>query len=128
MLKNTLLLSVIVLCVGTLAIGQPDSTLYSNGIPMVDEDSVENIIPPDQDPKKQRVRVPEEKIPARVSKVLRSDNYKGWEKTGLYLDKNTRLYIVTVPYADGFRIFGLDQYGKPVTYDEVSELDDQNKN
>jgi hypothetical protein len=106
-------------------IAQDDSTQYINGIPITADDSVANAIPEDQFPKKNYQFVTPAKLPKKLLAALTEKNqFKGWEKKGVYLDRNTGLYIITIPIKNGRRIFGLDENGKAVTYDEVSGVKD----
>jgi hypothetical protein len=101
---------------------QQDSTIYVNGIPVSEDDTVANFPQTDFFPKENHRRVGTEKIPSKLRKALDTKpQFRKWEQTGVYFDTNTKLYIVKVPLENGYRIFGLDADGKPVTFDEVSE-------
>jgi hypothetical protein len=103
------------------AASQDDSTQYILGIPVSEDDTVENFPGRDLPPGQNHVRVPSEKLPEHLQKVLKNKSiYKGWHLSPVYLDKNTNLYLITIRGKDAVRVFGLDEYGKPVTYDEVS--------
>jgi hypothetical protein len=102
-------------------VAQSDSTQYVYGIPVTDEDSVENIPFPDLEPIDNYRKLDRSDLPSGLVKALETnDQFKGWEKRAVYLDKNTDLYIVTIPFGDAFRVFGLDKNGKGVTYKEIS--------
>ena len=113
------MISLVALSTAT-AFAQSDTTEFVYGIPVTEEDSVENIPFPDLEPVDNYRKLSKSDLPSGLSNSLdRKEEFKGWEKRGVYLDRNTGLYIVTIPFGDAFRIFGLDKDGKGVTYKEV---------
>lgn len=105
---------------------QNDSTVYINGIPVTESDTVTNFPDTDLFPKTNHERIHYDKIPSKLRKILeRKSLYKGWNQTGVFLDKNTNLYLVRVSVKKGYKIFGLDKNGNPVTFDEVSEKENK---
>jgi hypothetical protein len=122
MIRELLVAAILVFTCVVHAIAQDDSTQYINGIPVTEQDSVDNPPPADLFPKENHQLVPRQKLPKKLLEALtEKSQFNGWEKTGVYLDTNTGLYIVTIPLDRGRKVFGLDKKGKTVTYDEVSE-------
>lgn len=96
-----------------------DSTLYINGIPVYD-DSVQFFPQIDYLPKENHVMVNPDRLPKKLKKRLKKgDQYSGWEKSPVYLDTNTKLYLITIKGNDSIRIYGLNENGIPMTYDEI---------
>lgn len=61
-----------------------------------------------------------DKLPSKLRRVLQKETrYKGWERSGVYLDEATNLYMVSVSEGNTSRTYGLNVYGKPVLVTEV---------
>jgi hypothetical protein len=114
-------LAAIMVLVYSSAFSQGDSTLYINGLPVSEDDTVQQFpaqeVPPTD--KLKPVGVPQ--LPDEVREALEEQSqYSGWRDSTIYFEENTGLYLVPVKYEGGVRIFGLDENGEPVTYDEVA--------
>lgn len=107
-------------CVCVLsAYSQADSTRYINGLPVPENDTVANFTP-DRPPANRMVPVDTDQLPEGVLDALRKeDQYRGWQDTTIYHDANAGLYFVPLRYEGGVRIFGLNDEGNAVTYNEV---------
>lgn len=100
---------------------QNDSTRYINGLPVSEDDTVQNFPIQDLEPKDQLVALPPNALPADLVKSLEKDElYAGWRDSTVYYDANTNLYFVHVKREGSVKIFGLNENGKPVTFSEVS--------
>lgn len=100
---------------------QSDSTRYINGLPVSEDDTVQNFLPHDAEPKNERVAVALAALPADLLRSLEKEGlYSGWKDTAVFYDRNTGLYLIHVKKGESLKIFGLNKNGKPVTYDEVS--------
>jgi hypothetical protein len=105
-----------------VAKAQNDSTRYINGLPVSEDDTVEQFIDNDLGQKDQIKAVSATELPRKVLKALKKgDQYEGWEDSTIYFDQNTRLYLVPVKYKDGVKTFGINEGGHPVTFDEVAK-------
>jgi hypothetical protein len=118
------ILVIVVLCTAAIPLKAQrnafDSTEYIFGLPVTYDDTVRQVFP-DHPPKDVLVKVPENEIPKRLRKSLDKDGiYSGWEKRGVFRDKNTGLYIISIREKTSTRTYGLNGNGKPVTYDEHS--------
>ncbi len=99
---------------------QADSTRYINGLPVPENDTVTNSSPPDLPPANRMVPMEVNQLPAGVLEALqREEQYEGWQDTTIYHDTNAGLYLVPLRYKDGIKIFGLNDKGDPLTYNEV---------
>lgn len=100
-----------------------DSIQYIHGLPVGEEDTVEQIPADDLGPANKITPVSLDNLPRKLRKELeRGSQYDGWKDTTIYYERNTGHYIVPVRSGDGVRIFGLTRQGRPVTYDEVVPL------
>lgn len=107
-------------------LAQTDSTTFKHGLPVDEDDTVAVFPQTDLFPPENVVLLSPSQIPKKVKKALqKGDQYSGWERGAVYLDKNTNLFLVEIKQGNSSRIFGLDDSGRPVTYDEVSRNDDQ---
>ncbi|MBT1702236.1 hypothetical protein [Chryseosolibacter indicus] len=119
-------ISIILMLAAFQVKAQSDSTAYVHGLPVSEDDTVAVFPQSDLGPQENIVAVPESQIPKKVKKALRKgDQYEGWQGSTVYYDKNTHLYLVEIKRGNASRIYGLDESGRPVTYDEVSKNDDQ---
>gem|GEM_PF-1864086 len=60
-----------------------------------------------------------DRVPAKLLRVLKKDDqYKGWESSGIHLDADTNLYMVSVMQGNLYRTYGFNMYGKPVLITE----------
>jgi hypothetical protein len=74
-------------------------------------------LPKDTGPMRDSVRLEGNKIPRKLKKTLQGDNlYRGWEDAGVYLDTNTKLYMLYLTSDSLTRKYGFDEYGKVVTF------------
>jgi hypothetical protein len=120
---------IIVLSVGLLSfqctLGQSDSTLYINGLPVTQDDTVRNYPSSDYYPKDKTVVVPSNRLPEKLRTILnREPLYKGWDRLPVLYDKNTDRYTVRVITENDTVFYGLDRKGNPLTYGKKSK-DDQ---
>jgi hypothetical protein len=102
-------------------LSQDDSTRYIFGLPVSDDDTARQFPERDHVPPKRIKPVGVAALPPEVREALETEKqYKGWQDSTVYLDLNTGLYIVPIKHRTGIRIFGINEKGEPVTYDEVS--------
>ena len=100
---------------------QNDSTRYINGLPVTNDDTVEQFIENDLGVKDKIRAISTSELPRKVLKALKKgDQYDGWEDSVIYFDENTRLFMVPVKYEEGIKIFGINEDGHSVTFDEVT--------
>ena len=102
-------------------LAQDDSTRYIFGLPVSEDDTARQFPVRDLAPKNTRTPVNASALPQSLLEILdREPQYEGWRDSTVYFDKNTGLYLVPVRYEQDVRIFGLNENGRPVTYDDVS--------
>jgi hypothetical protein len=98
-----------------------DTVRFNYGVP-IHEDSVQSFPQIDLFPKTNHQLVNQTDLPAKVRKALqKGKQYHGWHKSPVYYDKNTKLFLVRIQRGNDVKVFGLDDSGRPVTYDEYSE-------
>ena len=122
-MKNKLIiLASITLLAGFSAFSQADSTRYINGLPVSDDDTVQQFPQNDLAPAKKITPVEVKNLPAKLREALEQGaQYEGWKDSTVYFDNNTQQYIVPVKYEGGVKIFGVDKDGNPVRYSEVDK-------
>lgn len=102
------------------ALSQDDSTRYINGLPVTEDDTVAQFPPTDLSPKTNLLPVPADALPPALVRTLNQEKqYRGWNDTTVYFNSNTKLYLVHVKTDEGVKIFGLNERGRPVTFDQV---------
>jgi hypothetical protein len=115
-------------CVATclVSLGQSDSTTeYRQGLPVSDDDTVQNFPARDFYPKNKYKVVPPSEVPEKVLKTLnRKSVYRGWEQMPVYLDVNIDIFYVRVRSTSDTITFGLNRQGKAVAYGRKSIDDD----
>jgi len=108
-------------CGGANVFAQSDSTRYINGLPVSEDDTVQQFPRNDLGPSNKLIPLTAKQLPPSVLEALEEKaQYQGWQDSTVYFEKNTGLYIVPVKYEEGVKIFGLNENGKPVTFSEVS--------
>lgn len=115
-----------ILLAATAVVAQEDSTRYINGLPVSEDDTAQQHPQRDLSPKNELMPVQTRNLPAKLKEVLEEEeHYRGWQDSTIYFDKNTGLYLVPVRYAEGVKVYGLNENGHPVTFSETSAGDDQ---
>ena len=100
---------------------QDDSTRYIFGLPVNDDDSVGRFPDSDRAPVNVIIPVAAHELPGSLREVLEAeDQYEGWQDSTVYLQKNTGIYLVPIRNDKRVKIFGLNEKGDPVTYDETA--------
>lgn len=117
-----------IICVLCFGIGdsnaQSDSTTYQFGLPVEEDDTVQNFPQQDLAPENHYRKMSINELPVKLRKRLRTSDYEGWEKSGVYYDKNSDLYYVRVRRGEEIRSIGLNRNGKPVTFNAATSVDD----
>jgi len=100
------------------AFAQEDSTRYST-LPVSEEDTAQ-VLQNDIEPENTLTAVPVNELPAKLRDVLeKEEQYRGWRDSTIYFQKNTGLYLVPVKHEEGVRLFGMNEHGHPVTFNEI---------
>lgn len=74
-------------------------------------------LPKDTEPFRDSVRLEENQVPRKLKRTLqRDDLYRGWQDAGIYLNTNTKLYMLYLSADTLTRKYGFDEYGKVVTF------------
>lgn len=104
---------------------QSDSIEYNHGVPVGDDDTVQNFPTRDSPPNSDLVKVPSGEIPDPLIKALKKKSiYNGWEKFPVYLNKASGIYDVRILQGSDTIVFGLNKDGNLVTIGEKT-VDDQ---
>ncbi|HEY9046412.1 MAG TPA: hypothetical protein VIN08_10975 [Ohtaekwangia sp.] len=110
--------SIIVLFAGIVfqAFCQDDTTSTVNNAP--NPESVYNSeIPYDLEPARDSMKLAWSEIPNKLLRKLnRTRRYAGWERAGLYLNRNTKVYMIYIINDSLVTKYGLDENGRVVTY------------
>jgi|GEM_PF-5513888 len=122
-MKNLLPLGIFCVLLVLQTHGQDDSTQYIDGIPVTESDTARDFPSNDFYPKDHHELIQRTKLPVQLRKVLDHNSlYHGWQQFPVYLDKNSNLYMIRIKQENILKVFGLDDHGNVVTYDEV-EID-----
>jgi hypothetical protein len=109
MKKVTLLSAAFVAFIMSLAIAQEDTTRNLTLKP--GNDSVAH----QQYRSENFVAVSPDQLPESVKKTLASKEYQGWEKSPIYHDKTTGLYILEKKDGITTKVYRFDKNGKPAS-------------
>lgn len=102
---------------GYNAWSQSDSTLYINGLPVSEDDTVRNFPSTNYYPKNNEVIVGNRQLPEKLlDKLKKQSVYKGWERFPVLYNKSTDRYTVRVLSQNDTLYFGLDGNGNAVSY------------
>lgn len=124
-LKLLLLVGTISVCV-VKGYSQTDSaTVYRHGLPVSEDDTVQNFPQYDYYPKNIQVVIPDHHLPSKLHKTLHNNpRYKGWDQLPVYYNKNTDIYTIRILENSDTTFIGLNKNGKPVSYGNNSVEDD----
>src|SRR5690606_35174842 len=99
-----------------------DSTVYRFGLPVTEDDTAESFSERDFPPRQRLTPVSPDALPGKVVKSLNEGRqYEGWRDQVVYYDRDARLFLVSVRDNGTVKIFGVNEQGDPVTFDEVDE-------
>lgn len=120
-----LLLFLTMMACAVNAYTQTDSaTVYRHGLPVSEDDTVQNFPQNDYYPKNVRMVIPDNHLPPKLHKSLQENpRYSGWEQLPVYYDKNTDIYTIRILENSDTTFIGLNRNGKPVSYGNNS-IDD----
>jgi hypothetical protein len=108
------------------AFAQNDSLEFIHGLPVIEDDTVQQFPQEDLEPLSNYTRIAKNEIPPRLQRTLKHDDlYKGWENSPIYLDRNTGLYILHLSSATSVRTYRFNESGKPVSYSETAKPRDE---
>src|SRR5689334_15502921 len=89
---------------------QHDSTRYANGLPVSQDDTVQQFPQRDLNPVNELIRTEKREVPKKIIKRLQKDKlYEGWEKVPIYFDKNTKLYVIHIPSGNTSRTYHFNE-------------------
>jgi hypothetical protein len=98
-------------------IAQADSIDYNHGVPVNDDDTVQNFPEADFEPKTKLILVKPDQIPGSLKKALtRRSVYNGWDKFPVYLNETTGFYEIRVINAGDTTALAVDKKGNTVTF------------
>jgi hypothetical protein len=112
-----LLLITILVFISLNGKAQSDSIDYNHGVPIGNDDTVQNFPDNDLEPKTKLSVVDAEKLPATLRKALKTKSiYKGWDKFPVIFNHTTGLYQIRVVQAGDTTVLGVNKNGDTVTY------------
>jgi hypothetical protein len=99
------------------ALAQSDTVRHDEKDITNPESKYNKELPKDIGPQRDSVRLEGNQIPRKLRRTLnRDDLYRGWEHEGVYLNKNTKLYMLYISTDSLTRKYGFDEQGKVVTF------------
>lgn len=111
------LVTILLTCTALCSAAQDDSTVYRHGLPVSDDDTVQNFPERDYSPRENVVVVPHSKLPKDLKDELNENaEFKGWQDMPVLFDHNTGRYIVRIKNDTTVTTIGVNKNGKPVTY------------
>jgi hypothetical protein len=100
---------------------QQDSTVYHMGLPVSDDDTVQNFPQYDYFPKQDSEIIRYDLLPQKVQRQLKHNvNYAGWDQFPVYFNRHTDIYTIRIKQGSDTTVIGLNKNGKPVTFGESS--------
>lgn len=115
-------IAVFIVAVQSAVYAQRDSTRYIFGLPVSEDDTAGQFIEGDIGPKNKLQIVTTNELPAELREVLDKEvQFRGWQDTLIYYNRKTELFVVPLRQGETIKIYGLNENGKPVTYDEESK-------
>jgi hypothetical protein len=85
---------------------RPDPTPATGSQPQLNQDVSQSTDP--------LIRVKIDAIPAAMRKILENNEYRGWQKSGVYQDGRSSEYVVDIRRGDSIQTFRFDRSGMPV--------------
>ncbi|HYG04587.1 MAG TPA: hypothetical protein VD927_19200 [Chryseosolibacter sp.] len=108
---------IVVMCFGQT--NSDTSTIYRNGLPISEDDTVTNFPGVDFEPLNHYNKIKFEALPQKLQEELQSNSrFSGWRDSLLYFDEVNDRYYVAIPVDSMVQIFGFDARGNVVTFDE----------
>jgi hypothetical protein len=105
---------------------QSDSTQYINGLPVNEDDTVQNFPQGDRYPHNHYRKVNASDLPGKLKTALdKNEAFRGWEQSAVYFDDNNDLYYIRVRSGADLKVIGVNKRGKAVNYNVRSSVDDQ---
>jgi hypothetical protein len=115
------LLPVLLTALSPAVKGQQDSTVYLQGLPVSEDDTVQNFPHYDYFPKQDSEIIRYDLLPPKLQRQLKHNvNYKGWDQFPIYFNRHTDIYTIRIKEGGDTTVIGLNKNGKPVTFGENS--------
>jgi hypothetical protein len=122
--SRNFIVSLFLLMVCSAVNAQQDSTVYHQGIPVSDDDTVQNFPQYDYFPKQDSEIIRYDLLPQKVQRQLKHNaNYAGWNQFPVYFNRHTDIYTIRIKQGSDTTVIGLNKNGKPVTFGESSRED-----
>jgi len=124
-MRVVLLLAILLFVHGPLSAQGDSATHYIHGLPVSEDDTVQNFPANDYAPANEVIVVPAGKLPENLLNALNEKSeFKGWERLPVLKEVNTGIYRVRILNKTDTTFFGLNENGKVVSYGKNS-VDDQ---
>lgn len=110
---KTLLILLVAICGAGITYGQspaPDPDTLQNPVKQIDPEVKQ--LPANGYDAKSVVRITADELPLVVRDSIKRLHPTGWEKSVVYRDKKSSLYIIDVREAGGQKVYKFDQSGK----------------
>ena len=109
----------------TRAQADDDTVQYSHGLPVTGEDTLsQQTDTVDREPKDIQIKVKNDQIPAALrATLMKGEQYIGWERSAIFFERNTRLFVVRIKQGETTRIYRFNGEGNVVSYNEKSGND-----
>jgi hypothetical protein len=117
MILDVVLIATISLAFHIVTRGQADTSRTDSMRAAHPEEWYHQHLPADPGPPKDSVQVQPDNLPRALRKALQhNDDYEGWQKGEIYLNRNTSVYQVHIIRDSTRYIYGLLRNGRPVSF------------
>ncbi len=105
-MKKSILILAATLCLSGAAMAQATQPTDSTGTQVTQT--------PDQNYKKDMLKVNSNEVPASLKTTLQGTQYKGWETGTVYRNQNSDMYLLEVKDGNQSKTYRFDAAGKPI--------------
>jgi hypothetical protein len=118
---NKLLITCALIVFATALYAQDDDTIqFIQGLPVMDEDTVQHIPQPDVAPYFNKKSIRPQQLPRRVRNALNTnDLFVNWQNEKITVDNNTGLYWIVFSNENKVRSYGFNSRGDIVSFSET---------
>jgi hypothetical protein len=119
---NKLLITYALICLLSSALyAQDDDTIqFIQGLPVIEEDTVQQVPQPDVTPYQNKQIIKPQQLPPGVRNALNKDSlFVNWQREEILVDKNTGLYWINFNIENKRRSYGFNSRGDIVSFKET---------
>jgi hypothetical protein len=118
---NKFLITLLLIGFSSALYGQDDDTVqFIQGLPVMDEDTVQHVPQPDVAPYQNKQSIKPQQLPHGVRNALnKNDLFANWQKEEILFDKNTGLYWIHFNKDNKVSSYGFNSRGDIVSLKEA---------